>query len=1616
MPLREEERKQAVVERLAELAAPTVSKAGAAAFGCLVRAFYAHVPPADLLARDERDLLGAARSLWDFAALRRPGEAILRILGPGPDSHGWVPPRATIEIVNDDMPFLVDSVTAALNAMNLTVDLVIHPIVRVLRDGDGRLLDLPDDAAAGDVEGDRPDERRESLMQVEIAAPGARLRRHVIATRLAAVLADVRLAVEDFSAMRRQVETTIGELERGPVPMPAGEVAEAAAFLRWLDRDNFTFLGYREYRYGSRSPDAPVVRPDVGLGLLRDDDYSVFGGLRHFAVLPRDVRDYLTRKRLLTVSKSNRRSTVHRPAHMDAVGVQIFAADGTVEGERLFLGLLTSAAYSATPATVPILRVKIRRVMERAGFSPGSHDAKALQHILDSFPRDELFQVDEAELYDTAIGILNLQERQRIALFLRRDPLERFVSAFVYLPRERYSPELRRRMTAILEEAWGGRVVGFHPQLDDGALGRLHFTIETTRGQVPEIVHAALEARLAEAGRLWSDRLEDALVAAHGEERGMELLQRYADAFPISYREARPVEDAVADIAPLETVRNGAPLGMRLYERVAPGALGFTIVHAETPVPLSDVLPMLENMGLKVIGEVPHEIAGTAGGPRMWLQDFELLVRDIAGPDVPVASVAARRQRFEEAFARIWLGEVENDGFNRLVLSAGLDWRQIVILRLYSRFLRQAGIAFSLAYMEEAVVRHPALAARLVALFESRFDPASRAGADLRAIALTQEIDHLLDSVTSLDDDRILRSFLLLINKTLRTNYYQRLSSGEPKPYVSVKLASEQLDFLPLPRPLVEIFVYSPRVEAIHLRGGRVARGGIRWSDRREDFRIEILGLMKAQMVKNAVIVPVGSKGGFVVKRPLPAASPRDVVQAEGIECYKTFMRGLLDLTDNIVGTEVVPPPDVVRHDHDDPYLVVAADKGTATFSDIANSVAAEYGFWLGDAFASGGSAGYDHKAMGITARGAWELVKRHFRELGRDIQRSDFTVVGVGDMAGDVFGNGMMLSPHIRLVAAFNHQHIFLDPSPDAAASFAERRRLFAMPRSSWADYDKSLISQGGGVFERSLKAIPLTPQVKALLGIEANSATPADLIRAILRAPVDLLWFGGIGTYVKASEESHADVGDRANDALRIDAKEIAASVVGEGANLAVTQRGRIEYALKGGRINTDAIDNSAGVDTSDHEVNLKILLDAVVATGELDVAGRNAELASVTDEVAALVLRDNYLQGQALSLAETQGVDVLDQQIRLMRRLERSGKLARGVEFLPDDETLASRAAARLGLTRPELAVLLAYAKTTLYAELLESELPDDPALAGDLLLYFPKRFAERYRPAIEQHRLRREIIATFVANSIVNRAGISFVGDLAEKTGRAAGDIALAYAITREIFALRPSWEAIEALDGVAPAAQQYEMLLAIQRLIERVTSWFLQSGLALDLRARVAEFGGDIAALTENLTKVLPPANSAVLASRTADLVNRGAPAALAERIAGLDFLVAAVDIVRLAQSAQHDLLATARIYFALGVRLSFDALRAAATQLRPETAWQKMAIAALVDDFYQLQSELTRQIIETGPTASVDAFLANQAAALAPLDALLQEIVSASRPDLAMLTVANRQLRALASA
>jgi glutamate dehydrogenase len=1584
----EQQKKQAVIEAAIGLA---VARLGASRAGMVQRflvQFYDHVSAADLVDRRPEDVYGAALSLWEFAQIHTPGKAKLRLFNPRVAEQGWSAAHTVIEIVNDDMPFLVDSVSMALNAEGVMVHLVIHPVLRVERDGGGQITQLDGaDHAAG---------RAESMMHLEINEIRDPARSGRILARLESVLEETRAAVEDWRAMRDALSELRQNLVRSKPPIDEQEVAETLDFLTWLDDDNFTYLGCREYRFDQADASIPP-----GLGVLRDPSYSVFDGLRDFATLPPDLQAFLRAPHLLLVSKSNRRSRIHRPARMDAIGIKQFGSGGAVAGMRLFLGLFTSQAYRRPMRSIPFLRRKVNGVLARSGLDPASHDGKALAHILETFPREELFQIADGDLYDIAMGILSLQERQRVALFVRRHEFGRFVSCFIYVPRERYDTALRQSFIALLENAFHAKLDSYNAQLDDGVLARLYFILRAET-VVPVVDLDQLERRLAAAARSWADKLAEALIAALGEERGLELAPEYGAAFPSNYRERYEAASAIADIERIEAVRRGASLALSLYRptKAEPGELRFKICHAGSPCALSDVLPILEHMGLKAMTEEPFEIAIPGGLQPTWLQDFGL-VSTLGDIDI-----AQEHERFEVAFAQVWAGAMESDGLNRLVLAAGLDWRQVTVLRLYAKALRQAGSAYSQDYMEDALSHHPTIAARLAALFEARFalgEPSLAAAETARRV---KEIEQELDAVESLDEDRILRSFLRFIEKSLRTNYLQRLPDGSPKPYLSVKLSSREIELMPLPRPLCEIFVYSPRMEGVHLRAGKIARGGIRWSDRKEDFRTEILSLMKAQVVKNAVIVPTGSKGGFVVKR-MPAQ--RDQQQAEGIECYKILMRGMLDLTDNVIDGKVVPPKDVMRHDGDDPYLVVAADKGTATFSDIANAISGEYGFWLGDAYASGGSAGYDHKVMGITARGAWELIKRHFRELGRDIQTTDFTCVGVGDMAGDVFGNGLLRSTHTKLVAAFNHLHIFLDPDPDPAMSFAERQRLFDLPRSSWMDYDKSLLSKGGGIYERSAKSITLSPEIRAVLGVAAASVTPAELMRAILKAPIDLLFFGGIGTFIKASTESQADAGDKANDALRIDAVELRAKVVGEGANLGATQLGRIEYALKGGRIDTDAIDNSAGVDTSDHEVNLKILLNAVMAAGTLTLQQRNALLQLMTDQIADLVLRDNYLQGLALSLAEAQGPERLDAEATLIRNLERNGRLDRAIEFLPSDDALAARAKARHPLTRPELSVLLAYVKTTLTEDLIASDFPDDQQLEEDLFAYFPAVLIERFRPAIEDHRLRRELIATVAANDLVNRTGITFVDQIVARAGRQPSDVARAYMILRQVFDLDALWSEVNALDNKVPTQTQLDLLGIALRLVARVTVWFLVGAGTLDIRGQVATYRPGVTLLTDHLGDILPESHQAELKRRAAAFVEQGVPQALALRVARLDFLHSAVDIVRLAASGQKDVVDIGRRFFAIGSRFKLDALRAAARKLVVETQWQKLAAAALIEDFYAHQSDLTARAV--GHDNDFESWITRHEADLARLEILVREIEGAPQPDLAMLTVANRALR-----
>ncbi len=1573
----------------------------------LVRRYYRHVAAEDLVGRDPVDVLGAVVSHRRAAENRPQGTAVVHAFSPSLESNGWSSPHTVLEIVTDDMPFLVDSVTAALGQMGRAVHAVFHPLFVVSRDVAGAHLGIVD------VDhGETPPDGAfvESWMHVEIDRETDPADLRQVEQAVQSAMRDVREAVEDWPRMVQRVITVADELEAAP---PVGsdpvEVEESVALLRWLVDEHFTFLGYREYVLSDDGTALDAV-PGTGLGIMRSDRQVG----KNLPLSP-EVQAYAREPHILVLTKANSRSTVHRSAYLDYVGVKTFDAEGRVVGERRFLGLFTSSAYLSSVMGVPVLRRTVSDVLDESGFRPDGHSYKDLLQVLETYPRDELFQIDKGELAETALAVMHMQERRQTRLFMRRDRYGRFVSCLVYLPRDRYTTTVRLRMADILKEEYGTDLVDYTARVTESMLARLHFVVRSHRGDVlPNVEHDPLEARLADATRSWDDEFAEALVDQCGEEEASRLLKAYDDAFPEAYKEDFPARTGVADIRQLEGLKADGDVALNLYEPFdgGTGERRFKIYRRGGAISLATVLPVLQQMGVEVTDERPYDIESPAGA--MWIYDFGLRVE--AGQAFELDSLKAR---FQDAFRAAWSEQAEVDGLNALVVAAGLTWRQAVVLRAYSRYLRQAGTAFSQPYVEHCILANVPIARMLVGLFETRFDPSYAGDRHADAQDQAEQIELALEGVASLDQDRILRSFLALILATLRTNFFQPAADGSVKPYVSFKLDPARVPDLPAPRPRFEIWVYSPRVEGVHLRFGAVARGGLRWSDRREDFRTEVLGLVKAQMVKNAVIVPVGAKGGFYVKTSPDPSVDRDAWLTEGIACYRTFISALLDVTDNLVAGEVVPPPSVVRHDGDDTYLVVAADKGTATFSDIANEVAISYGFWLGDAFASGGSAGYDHKAMGITARGAWESVKRHFRELGVNTQEQDFTVVGVGDMSGDVFGNGMLLSEHIRLVAAFDHRHIFLDPDPDAATSYAERKRLFDLPRSSWADYTHELISEGGGIFPRSAKSVPISPQVRAVLGLVDGvvAMTPAELMRAILCAPVDLVWNGGIGTYVKSSRETNVEVGDKANDSIRIDGGSLRCRVVGEGGNLGLTQLGRIEAARSGVRINTDAIDNSAGVDTSDHEVNIKILLDRVVRDGDLTAKQRNALLAQMTDEVGHLVLRDNYEQNILLGNARVQAHSMLTVHQRFIAALEARGDLDRALEFLPTDAEIDALYAAGDGLSSPEFAVLVAYAKITLTDDLLETTLADEPWFGRVLRGYFPEPVAERYESILDSHPLRRQIITTVVVNDLVNRGGITFAFRAGEETGAGPVEIARAYTVAREVFDLPSFWRRVEALDNQVPTAAQCALFLESRRLLDRATRWVLTArGGTVDVEAEVARFRDTIARLAPQVPDLLVGVEKERLAARTAELVALGAPEDIARESGALLDAFGLLDVVEVAQATGADAEDVAALYFMLSERYEVDRMLTRITRLPRDDRWSALARAALRSDLYSALTGMTRRVLESTrgisePRERIEAWEAQQAEGLARARATLDEIGALEEFDLATLSVALRTIR-----
>jgi glutamate dehydrogenase len=1602
-----------VIDEVVSLANERLGGERAREVATFVQLFYSGVPTRDLDAADAVGLYGAAMASWHLARQRAVGSPNVRVYTPDLEQHGWSSPHTVVDIVTDDMPFLVDSVSMCLSHRDLGIHLVVHPMMDVRRDAGGQLVDVAGRGAGTDG-------GTEAFLHVEIDRQTEPQTLRTIRDAIVSVLADVRAAVEDWPAMRTQLHRIVEHLGTEPQPIGADALEEGRQFLSWLDDDHFTFLGFRTYDLEARpGGDVIVAQPDTGLGLLRGAAPSE----TNLADQPPEVRELARAEVLLNLTKANSRSTVHRPSYLDYVGIKRFGADGETIGEWRFLGLYTSPVYTGSPRDIPVLRGKVAAVLSRAAFPPDSHDAKDLAAILESYPRDELFEVTADELHTLAMGILGLQERRRVRLFLRRDRFGRYFSCLVFLPRDRYTTESRLRIEDVLTAALDGRGLEHAVRLSESVLARLHFVVRVAPGRRQQPDVEDVERRLSHAIRTWTDDLADALVDELGEERGRRELADFGQAFPAAYREDNPARLGVADLERLRSLDPGGDLAMSLYRPVEAGEdqVHLKLYRSGAPSTLSEVLPLLENMGFDVIDQKPYAIS-PARSPRMWIHDFGLTVPP-PGPLADERSSAA----FQDAFARVWNGDTEDDGFNRLVLRAGLTWREVTILRAYSKYLRQTATRFSQSYMEDALVDNPGVAGLLVELFRSRFDPRDGARAMDAMEAGTSAIEAALDDVSSLDEDRILRSFLHLIAATLRTNAFQTDADGQLHTHLSFKLDPAGVPDLPAPRPAAEIFVYSPRVEGVHLRGGAVARGGLRWSDRREDFRTEILGLAKAQTVKNAVIVPVGAKGGFVVKHPPGAEAGREALRDEVEACYRTFIRGLLDVTDNIVDGSITPPADVVRFDEDDPYLVVAADKGTATFSDTANAISQERGFWLGDAFASGGSAGYDHKAMGITARGAWESVKRHFRELGVDTQTTPFTVIGVGDMSGDVFGNGMLLSPHIRLLGAFDHRHVFLDPDPDPETTYAERRRLFALPSSSWDGHDRELISAGGGVWPRTAKSIPLSVEVRRMLDVDATSLTPDEVISALLRAPVDLLFNGGVGTFVKASDETHAEVGDRSTDRVRVDARTLRCKVIAEGGNLGLTQRGRIEYAGQGGRINTDAIDNSAGVDCSDHEVNIKILLDARVRSDDLTRKQRDRLLAEMTDEVAELVLANNRAQTEAISNSVANAASMIEVHRRYLRRLEQAGKLDRELEFLPGDEELVERRNEGRGLVRPEFAVLLAYTKTLLYDELLATDVPDDPWLSRELARYFPSALRSEFAEDMEDHRLRREIVVTQVANGLVNDAGTTFLFRLAEETGASTVDIVRAHTIAREIFDLAGLQAAVRAPDNAVPAAVQTSMLLEARRLIERGTRWLLrQLPRPIDITANVEAFADGVARVGDLLPELLRGADGRAAEEAQQHLVEQGVGQELAARVARLSAWFSALDLVRVAAGSEGEagedggepLDAVVGTYTGLAERLHLDWLREQISGLPRETRWDALARDALREDFYRQHGRLTAEVLrvtdpECAATERIDDWLRRNAAQVRRCEQLLAEIETTSAVDLARLSVAVREIRNL---
>lgn len=1608
-----------IVNQVQTLLAKRMSNKECEQIQSLADAYYQEVSLKNLSQINMDDCYGALLCLWQFLQIRQPEQVKIRAYNPEPESHHWHSTHSIIEIVVDDMPFLVSSILMELDRQKIRVYNLNHPTLQSERDHSGQLNSI----------GSHKSGRKEAVIRIEIDRQPEYLDLEKVVSGIRSIVEDVHKVVSDWEAMQVRLNEAIQWCQSHPAPVQETELKETLAFLHWLKKDNFLFIGSRYYEIIQQSHNLRLrTSSKSGLGTFRE-------ALHHHPV-EQELSPYIASKiqapELLVITKSTSRSTVHRPAHLDYIGIKQFNKSGMVTGEWRFFGLFSSSAYNVPLNEIPLIRKKVAKLLKNANCPANSHRGNALRHVIHDYPRNELLQASYEQLHSVINGILDCHELRQMKVFLRPDTHDRFITVLVYVSRDNFNTELRLKMQQILLSELCGNSIDFNVQLSENPMAQLQFTVHCRHANQQNIDVERLEAMIHEAMLSWSDHLQQALKEAFGEAIGNQMGQCYLQAFPAAYREDVSPRQAVADIQRLESIKDCDKISTSLYRPVTDHyQWHFRVLGKGALLALSDVLPILEKMGVRVRSARPYAI-NPCSFEKAWVLDFSIEPNDHENSLVtntsskeggsPQASSsnledAHLREQFHEVFIRTWQGEMENDGFNGLVVSSGLNWEQVVLIRALSKYLLQLQVPFSQSYMQKVLNSNPSVVREIVDLFSIRFFPEFRGDRTEIANACSDRIYQLLDNVVNLDEDRILRHFLSVIEAMLRTNGYQKNQNGNPKSYLSFKLLPDKIPTAVHPRPMFEIFVYSPSFEGIHMRGGKIARGGLRWSDRMEDFRTEILGLVKAQMIKNSVIVPHGAKGGFVTKK-LPANGTREDILAEGISCYRAFISGLLDLTDNLLAGNLILPRDVVRYDDDDPYLVVAADKGTASFSDIANDVSKSYRFWLGDAFASGGSQGYDHKKMGITARGAWESVKRIFKEREIDTQNQSFTVIGIGDMSGDVFGNGMLLSRHIRLIAAFNHQHIFIDPDPDSSVSFNERQRLFNLPRSSWDDYDRSRISEGGGVFSRQLKNIHLNKQVRQALATEKSVMSPAELIQNILKAPVDLLWNGGIGTYVKASFESNTDVGDRSNDNVRINATELNVRAVGEGGNLGLTQQARIEFSERGGLINTDSVDNSGGVDSSDHEVNIKILLNQMVDDGDITLKQRNLLLASMTDEIARLVLRHNFLQSQRLSLSLQQSVILFNDHRFLIRKLEQKGRLNRNLDFLPSDAELKIRMKAGEGLTRPEIAILLSHTKLDLFEALVASKIDEDPILVAKLLDYFPSQFRNQFPTQIMSHPLKAEILATHLSNEIGNRMGATFIEYIQQETRSSELSCVQAFMAIKEIFSIQSVWDQFEDLGFDVKDDIQRVELFRIQQHVEKACIWLLRNhGSSMEIENLISTYKPGIDAVSGQLAELLGEEDCEWLGGRVTYLQEAQIPTTLAETCADLRYLYYVLFMVRVANEYKQTVTNVASIYFALEDCLCLPWLRERIRQLPVNDLWQRKAQSSLKDQLDRTLNDNCINVLtysEGKPEQQLKRWLEKNADPIDRWKTTVIEIQSSREQNLAMLSVAVQELSLIA--